>query len=135
MRRIAALWGGHRPARVRGVSPSNGLDGVFFSEQSTTPGESAPRARRPWPLLALAVALTLASPASGADSNAQLFAARLVPENFEGFRVGGVDAVAGIDDWALGNGEVCAPIAGLAAGVPVGARPVVAADLIEPIGA
>ena len=95
------------------MSPSNGLDGVFLSEQSTTPGESAPRARRPWPLLALAVALTLGSPASGADSNAQLFAARLVPENFEGFRVGGVDAVAGIDDWALGNGEVCAAIAGL----------------------
>jgi hypothetical protein len=43
-------------------------------------------------------------------ARAQLFAERLDADNVVARRVGGIDAVGGIGDWALGNGTLCAVI-------------------------
>jgi hypothetical protein len=51
----------------------------------------------------------LPSPAR-AQGPAALFAEQLDAENVDRLRVGGPDAIAGIDDWALGNGVLCAAI-------------------------
>ena len=53
--------------------------------------------------------LAAALPAAASD----LFATRLTAENLQRHRVGGPDAIAGIGDWALGNGVVCAAITDL----------------------
>ena len=44
----------------------------------------------------------------------ELFATRLTAENVDRYRVGGPDAIAGVGDWALGNGVLCAAITDLA---------------------
>ena len=44
----------------------------------------------------------------------ELFATRLTAENVDRYRVGGPDAIAGVGDWVLGNGVVCAAISDLA---------------------
>lgn len=65
-------------------------------------------------LIAVLGTLLLAWPSAApalADGPSALFAERLTPENVGQLRVGGPDAVAGIDDWALGNGVLCAAIA------------------------
>ncbi len=54
---------------------------------------------------ALALLLDLAAPA-----HAELVAERITADNFETRQIGGPDADAGIDDWVLGNGTVCAAI-------------------------
>ncbi len=41
---------------------------------------------------------------------AVVFAERLAPENLARLRQGGPDAIAGLGDWALGNGVLCAAI-------------------------
>ncbi|MFK7897696.1 MAG: CehA/McbA family metallohydrolase [Myxococcota bacterium] len=56
---------------------------------------------------ALASALASAS-APGADS--RLIAARITAENFGSHHVGGPDSDAGIDDWFLSNGVLCAAV-------------------------
>lgn len=38
------------------------------------------------------------------------YARRLDASNLQGLRVGGMDAIAGVDDWALGDGVLCAVI-------------------------
>lgn len=50
--------------------------------------------------------LCVASP-----SHAELFAVRLTPQNLAQRRVGGPDAIAGVGDWAIGNGTLCAALA------------------------
>lgn len=40
----------------------------------------------------------------------RVFAAQLTPENIAELRVGGSDAIGGLDDWAIGNGTVCAVV-------------------------
>ena len=59
-------------------------------------------------LAALGTALGTESPAAEPSA---LFAERLTATNIERLRMGGSDAIAGIDDWMLGNGVVCAAIA------------------------
>jgi len=54
--------------------------------------------------------LAFSAPATASE----LFATRLTAENIDRYRVGGPDAIAGIGDWALGNGVVCAAVADLA---------------------
>jgi hypothetical protein len=53
------------------------------------------------------LALWIAGPGS---ARAELFAERLDATNLEARRVGGPDAIAGLGDWALGNGTLCAAI-------------------------
>ena len=48
--------------------------------------------------------------ANGHPVSAKLVAERITEENFEAFHVGGPDADAGIDDWFLSNGTLCAAI-------------------------
>ena len=43
-------------------------------------------------------------------ANAEFIAERITVENFEARHVGGPDSIAGIDDWFLGNGTICAAI-------------------------
>jgi hypothetical protein len=66
--------------------------------------------RRPSPrrlgLLALLGAFLLAPVAL----RAELFAEQISAENISRVRLGGPDAIAGIGDWALGNGRVCAAV-------------------------
>ncbi|MDE0887468.1 MAG: CehA/McbA family metallohydrolase [Myxococcota bacterium] len=57
--------------------------------------------------------LWLLGAGAGLAQEPGLFAAQLDAQNLGNHRVGGVDAVAGVGDWALGNGRVCAAIAGL----------------------
>ncbi len=54
------------------------------------------------PVLCLAV---------GTSAEAQLFAERITRETAERRQLGGVHAVGGIGDWALGNGTICAVVA------------------------
>ncbi|MCS5637770.1 MAG: hypothetical protein NZ990_14720, partial [Myxococcota bacterium] len=54
--------------------------------------------------------LAFSAPASASE----LFATRLTAENIDRYRLGGPDAIAGVGDWALGNGVVCAAVADLA---------------------
>jgi len=56
-------------------------------------------------LLATAICLAWAAPAS-----AGLHAERITEAHYEALRVGGPDAVGGVDDWALGNGTICAVV-------------------------
>ncbi len=46
-----------------------------------------------------------------APAYAELFAERLTADNLTRRRLGGPDAIAGIGDWAIGNGTVCAALA------------------------
>src|SRR5262245_54908532 len=57
--------------------------------------------------LAAILTTALAAPRPAA---AELFAERLTAANLETRRVGGLDAVAGLDDWVLGNGTLCAAV-------------------------
>lgn len=66
-------------------------------------------------MLLAATAVALAPPARGADSSDPpsangLVAERLTAESFEARAVGGPDADAGVGDWVLGNGTICAAI-------------------------
>ena len=63
------------------------------------------RGRRRRVGFALGLLLDLAEPAG-----AELVAERITAENFEIRQIGGPDADAGIDDWFLGNGTICAAI-------------------------
>lgn len=77
----------------------------------------------PWLARSLGSALLLAGavalPVFGADEAsappapvaAALFAERLTAENVDRLRVRGADAIGGIDDWAIGNGTLCAVVA------------------------
>lgn len=68
------------------------------------------------------LALVCAAHASGAELSAEvrtelrteapaeLFAEQLTAKNFETRRLGGVDAIAGLGDYVLGNGVVCAAV-------------------------
>jgi len=47
---------------------------------------------------------------SASPSHAELVAGRITSENFDARRVGGPDSDAGIGDWYLGNGTLCAAI-------------------------
>ncbi len=76
--------------------------------------------------LLVAATLCLALPARGAESSSSspaassapsgdtsataLFAERLTAESFEARAIGGPDADAGVGDWVLGNGTICAAI-------------------------
>ncbi len=64
-----------------------------------------------------------------ADGPAALFATRLTHENVGALRVGGPDAVAGVGDWTLGNGVICAAIADPAHEMGVSTRGGVLVDL------
>ena len=57
----------------------------------------------------LLMALVAAAPALAAA--AELHAERIDPTNIARLRVGGPDAIAGVGDWALGNGTLCAALA------------------------
>ncbi len=75
------------------------------------------------PLAGLVCALALlAGTSARAEGPAPLFAERLTPENVERLRVGGPDAVAGVGDWALGNGVLCAAVADAAHEMGVSTR-------------
>lgn len=67
------------------------------------------RSPRPAPLLALGLALGLTS-ALAASAGADPIAERITADNFESRTLGGPDADAGIGDWFLGNGTICAAI-------------------------
>ncbi|MBW2231453.1 MAG: PHP domain-containing protein [Deltaproteobacteria bacterium] len=67
----------------------------------------APR-RAPSSLLWLALLTLLPGAAHAAGT--ELFAERLTADNIERLRVGGPDAIAGIGDWAIGNGVICAAV-------------------------
>lgn len=58
---------------------------------------------------ALMLAITGFSQAEGKS----LVATKLTPANIQSMRPGGPDAIAGLGDWLLGNGTVCAVIAGV----------------------
>ena len=45
-----------------------------------------------------------------APAPAQIFAEPLVPENIRTRRLGGPDSIAGLGDWVMGNGTLCAAI-------------------------
>ncbi len=62
---------------------------------------------RPSKLASIAILLC----AGAASSSAELYAERITRENAARRQVGGVHAVGGIGDWALGNGTICAVIA------------------------
>ncbi len=55
--------------------------------------------------IVLGALLSIASVARG-----EPYARRMDASNLQDLRVGGMDAIAGIDDWALGDGVVCAVI-------------------------
>lgn len=57
-------------------------------------------------LFAFAASFALVS----SRAQAELVAARITAENFDAYHVGGPDADAGIDDWFLSNGTICAAI-------------------------
>lgn len=59
----------------------------------------------------LATAALVGASAAGAEAPQIPFAARINAENFADLRAGGPDAIAGVGDWALGNGVLCAAIA------------------------
>lgn len=66
---------------------------------------------RSWPKLLGAAALAaVLTAASGAQGESALFAARLDAANLDALRVRGPDADAGLGDWALGNGTLCAAV-------------------------
>lgn len=82
--------------------------------------EAAQARRSPWALAKLLVVLAFGAAATAAaaiEAPAQaptpsgLFAERLDAENVARLRVGGPDAVAGVGDWVVGNGTLCAAIA------------------------
>jgi hypothetical protein len=58
-------------------------------------------------ILIVACLVLWAAPES---AHAELLAERITPENFEARRVGGPDSDAGVGDWFLGNGTLCAAI-------------------------
>ncbi len=55
----------------------------------------------------LVLAILILVPAS---TRAELIAEQITPERYEALRVGGPDAIAGVGDWALGNGVLCAAV-------------------------
>ena len=59
----------------------------------------------------LATVVFAGASAASTDTPKALFAAQINAENFAATRAGGPDAIAGIGDWALGNGVLCAGIA------------------------
>ena len=61
--------------------------------------------------------------------HAELVAERITADNFEARQIGGPDAEAGIDDWILGNGTVCAAISDSAHESPLSPRGGVLIDL------
>ncbi len=62
-------------------------------------------------LLVMILALLAASSARADDEpSPSLVAARITAENFATHHVGGPDADAGIDDWFLSNGTICAAV-------------------------
>jgi len=68
-----------------------------------------PRARTPTPPALTFTCLVLAGMIYGTASPAiEIAAGRITPENVAARQVGGPDAVAGIDDWFLSNGTLCA---------------------------
>jgi hypothetical protein len=62
------------------------------------------RMGRPLILVCLACVLARSAPAG------ELFAAQLEPRNLEALRPRGIDASAGLGDWVLGNGTLCAAV-------------------------
>jgi hypothetical protein len=62
------------------------------------------------PCLFLVFGLVLLGNLFTRGATAELFATRLTSENVAALRVRGPDADAGIDDWVLGNGTICAAI-------------------------
>ncbi len=74
--------------------------------------------------VSLGLVLGLASPA-----HAELVAERITAETFDSRQVGGPDADAGIDDWALSNGTICAAISDPAHESPLSPRGGVLIDL------
>lgn len=87
-------------------------------DRHRTPGapRSAPArlrtaARRTTAALLLGAALLMpAADARAADGESELAAGRITFESFPTRQVGGPDADAGIGDWFLGNGTICAAI-------------------------
>ena len=59
----------------------------------------------------MARALLLMALVAAAPAAAELYAERIGPANIARVRVGGPDAIAGVGDWALGNGTLCAAVA------------------------
>jgi hypothetical protein len=57
-----------------------------------------------------ALSLVAAALLSANPAHAELFAERITRENWDTRRIGGVDAIAGLGDWALGNGTLCASV-------------------------
>ncbi len=43
-------------------------------------------------------------------AHAELVAERITTENFDSHHVGGPDSIAGIDDWFISNGTLCAAL-------------------------
>ena len=58
-------------------------------------------------LIVLVMTVAATAPSTG---HAELVAERITAESFERLRVGGPDADAGVGDWALSNGTICAVI-------------------------
>ena len=60
------------------------------------------------PVLATLILLLLST--AGGPASAEPYAAQLNRENLARLRLSGTDAIAGLDDWALGDGVICAAI-------------------------
>ncbi|MEO1933219.1 MAG: hypothetical protein ABGX04_00275, partial [Myxococcales bacterium] len=56
------------------------------------------------------VAMTALLSAMSHPASAELLAERITAENFASHQVGGPDAIAGIGDWFISNGKICAAV-------------------------